>query len=85
MDIVDQKISLAVVVKICVFICSILGVWYHTKYQVDSLNEKVDELRSYQKDYNIQVIENDVKYTTTLLLQGSRSKQDTSVVVPRAS
>ncbi len=62
MDIVDQKRSLAVVVKICVFICSILGVWYHTKYQVDSLNEKVDELRSYQKDYNIQVIENDVRY-----------------------
>ena len=62
MSIVDQKISLAVVVKICVFVCSLLGVWYNTKHQVDSLNEKVDELRSYQKDYNIQVIKNDVKY-----------------------
>ena len=39
----EQKISIAVVVKVIVFVCSILGVWYNTKYQVDSLNEKVYE------------------------------------------
>jgi acid phosphatase family membrane protein YuiD len=58
----EQKISIAVVVKVIVFVCSILGVWYNTKYQVDSLNEKVYDLKSQSKNFNIEVIKNDVKY-----------------------
>ena len=58
----EQKISIAVVVKVIVFVCSILGVWYNTKYQVDSLNEKVYELKSQSKNFNIEVIKNDVRY-----------------------
>ena len=58
----EQKISIADVVKVIVFVCSILGVWYNTKYQVDSLNEKVYDLKSQSKNFNIEVIKNDVKY-----------------------
>ena len=58
----EQKISIAVVVKVIVFVCSILGVWYNTKYHVDSLNEKVYDLKSQSKNFNIEVIKNDVKY-----------------------
>ncbi len=58
----EQKISIAVVVKLIVFISSLLGIWYNTKYQIDSLTEKVQELKNESKDYNIQVIENDVRY-----------------------
>ena len=58
----EQKISIAVVVKVIVFVCSILGVWYNTKYQGDSLNEKVYDLKSQSKNFNIEVIKNDVKY-----------------------
>jgi len=58
----DQKISVAVVVKVVIFVSSLLGVWYNTKYQVDSLTEKVNELKKQSKDFNIQVIKNDVKY-----------------------
>jgi hypothetical protein len=58
----EQKISIAVVVKVMVFLCSLLGVWYSTKYQVDSLSEKVYELKSQSKNFNIEVIKNDVKY-----------------------
>jgi len=57
----EQKISIAVVVKVIVFVCSILGVWYNTKYQVDSLNEKVYDLKSQSKNFNIEVIKNNVK------------------------
>ena len=59
---IEQKISLAVVIKMIVFTCSLLGVWYNTKYQVDSLTEKVQELKTQSKNYNIQVIQNDVNY-----------------------
>lgn len=58
----DQKISIAVVVKVVIFISSLLGVWYNTKYQVDSLTEKVNELKSQSKNFNIEVIKNDVRY-----------------------
>jgi hypothetical protein len=59
---IEQKISLAVVIKMIVFTCSLLGVWYNTKYQVDSLTEKVQELKTQSRNYNIQVIQNDVNY-----------------------
>ncbi len=59
---IEQKISLAVVIKMIVFTCSLLGVWYNTKYQVDSLTEKVQELKAQSRNYNIQVIQNDVNY-----------------------
>jgi len=58
----EHKISIAVVVKLIIFISSLLGIWYNTKYQIDSLTEKVIELKNESKDYNIQVIENDVRY-----------------------
>ena len=58
----EQKISLAVVIKVVVFVSSLLGVWYNTKYQVDSLTEKVEELRSQNRNFNIEVIKNDIKY-----------------------
>ena len=60
--IMEQKISLAVVIKVVVFVSSLLGVWYNTKYQVDSLSEKVEELRSQNRNFNIEVIKNDIKY-----------------------
>jgi hypothetical protein len=60
--IMEQKISLAVVIKVVVFVSSLLGVWYNTKYQVDSLTEKVEELRSQNRNFNIEVIKNDIKY-----------------------
>lgn len=59
---IDQKISVAVVVKVLIFMSSILGVWYNTKYQVDSLTEKVLEIKSQNKKFNIEVIKNDVNY-----------------------
>lgn len=62
MSIADQKISLAVVVKICFFLGSLLGVWYHNKYEVESLNEKVKALEEIHKTYNIEVIKTDVRY-----------------------
>ena len=62
MDIANQKISVAVVIKICFFICSLLGVWYHNKYEVESLNEKVKKIQEHQESYNIQVIKQEIKY-----------------------
>ena len=62
MSIADQKISLAIVVKICVFLGSLLGVWYHNKYEVESLNEKVKALQEINNKYSIEVIKTDVKY-----------------------
>ena len=62
MSIPDQKISLTLVVKICVFLGSLLGVWYHNKYEVESLTEKVETLQEIHKRYNIEVIKTDVKY-----------------------
>lgn len=53
MSIADQKISLAIVVKICVFLGSLLGVWYHNKYEVESLNEKVKALQEIHNKYSI--------------------------------
>ena len=52
--IMEQKISIAVVIKVMFFLCSLLGVWYSTKYQVDSLTEKVIELKSHHKSFNIE-------------------------------
>lgn len=62
MSIADQNISLTLVVKICVFLGSLLGVWYHNKYEVESLNEKVKALQEIHKKYNIEVIKTDVNY-----------------------
>jgi hypothetical protein len=60
--ILEQKISLTVVVKLVLFIGSMSGVWYNTKYQIDSLTEKVEELKQRDKSFNVEVIKNDVKY-----------------------
>lgn len=60
--ILEQKISLTVVVKLVLFIGSMSGVWYNTKYQIDSLTEKVEELKQKDKSFNVEVIKNDVKY-----------------------
>lgn len=62
MSIADQKISVAIVVKICFFLASILGVWYHNKYSVEALTEKVKKLQSCQDKYNIEVIKNNIQY-----------------------
>jgi len=62
MSIVDQKISVAVVVKICFFLGSLLGVWYHNKYEVESLTEKVKKLQACQDKYNIEVIKTNIQY-----------------------
>ena len=58
----ETKISLAVVVKVIIFVCSLLGVWYNTKYQVDSLNEKVEKLESHHETFNFGVIRRDIDY-----------------------
>tara|TARA_Y100000389_G_C17404394_1_gene487223 strand:- start:888 stop:1148 length:261 start_codon:yes stop_codon:yes gene_type:complete len=80
--IMEQKISIAVVIKVMFFLCSLLGVWYSTKYQVDSLTEKVIELKSQNKKFNIEVIKNDVKYNREHIdrlekeLQKKQNKKD---------
>ncbi len=80
--IMEQKISIAVVIKVMFFLCSLLGVWYSTKYQVDSLTEKVMELKSQNKKFNIEVIKNDVKYNREHIdrlekeLQKKQNKKD---------
>lgn len=79
MSIADQKISLTIVVKICVFLGSLLGVWYHNKYEVESLNEKVKALQEIHNKYNIEVIKTDVKYNRLhidRLEQELKSKRD---------
>ena len=58
----DQKISVSLVIKVIFFLCSILAVWYNAKHQVDSLSEKVTELKEESKTFNIEVIKNDIKY-----------------------
>jgi hypothetical protein len=62
MSIADQKISLAIVVKICFFLASLLGVWYHNKYSVETLNAKVQKLEENYNSFNIQVIETNIRY-----------------------
>ena len=79
MSIADQKISLTIVVKICIFLGAILGVWYHNKYEVESLNEKVKKLQACQDKYNIEVIKNNIQYNRLhidRLEQELRSKKD---------
>ena len=49
----DQKISGSLVIKVIFFLCSILAVWYNAKHQVDSLIEKVKELKEESKNFNI--------------------------------
>lgn len=58
----EQKVSVSLVVKVIFFLCSILAVWYNAKHQVDSLSEKVIELKEESKTFNIEVIKNDIKY-----------------------
>jgi hypothetical protein len=62
MSIADQKISVAIVVKICFFLASLLGVWYHNKYSVENLNAKVQKLEENYNSFNIQVIETNIRY-----------------------
>ena len=62
MSIADQKISVAIVVKICFFLASLLGVWYHNKYSVEALTEKVQKLEDSHNSFNIQVIETNIRY-----------------------
>ena len=79
MSIVDQKISLTIVVKICIFLGSLLGVWYHNKYEVESLNEKVKILQEIHNKYNIEVIKTNIQYNRLhidRLEQELRSKKD---------
>ena len=40
----EYKLKIGDVVKVVIFVSSLLGMWYSTKYQVDALTEKVSKL-----------------------------------------
>ena len=56
------KVNLADVIKVGIFICSLLGTWYSMKYSVDNLKEKVTRLETQLEENNLGVIKNDINY-----------------------
>jgi hypothetical protein len=58
----EYKLKIADVVKIVVFVGSLIGMWYSTTYQVDALTEKVLKLENQLEETNLGVIKNDIEY-----------------------
>ena len=58
----EYKLKIADVVKIVVFVGSLIGMWYSTTYQVDALTEKVLKLEHQLEETNLGVIKNDIEY-----------------------
>ena len=58
----EYKLKVSDVVKIVVFVGSLVGMWYSTTYQVDALTEKVSKLERQLEETNLGVIKNDIEY-----------------------
>tara|TARA_Y100000034_G_scaffold51140_1_gene62906 strand:+ start:1730 stop:2002 length:273 start_codon:yes stop_codon:yes gene_type:complete len=56
------KVNLSDVIKVGIFICGLLGTWYSMKYNVDTLQVKVNKLETQLEDNNLGVIKNDIEY-----------------------
>jgi len=57
-----HKVNLSDVIKVGVFIAGLLGTWYSMKYEVDTLQVKVNKLETQLEDNNLGVIKNDIEY-----------------------
>ena len=57
-----HKVNLSDVIKVGVFIAGLLGTWYSMKYEVDTLQVKVNKLETQLEDNNLGVIKNDIDY-----------------------
>ena len=57
-----HKVNLSDVIKVGVFIAGLLGTWYSMKYNVDTLQIKVNKLETQLEDNNLGVIKNDIEY-----------------------
>jgi len=57
-----KKVNLSDVIKVGIFIAGLLGTWYSMKYNVDTLQIKVNKLETQLEDNNLGVIKNDIEY-----------------------
>ena len=57
-----HKVNLSDVIKVGIFIAGLLGTWYSMKYNVDTLQIKVNKLETQLEDNNLGVIKNDIEY-----------------------
>jgi len=57
-----HKVNLSDVIKVGIFICGLLGTWYSMKYNVDTLQVKVNKLETQLENNNLGVIKNDIEY-----------------------
>ena len=57
-----HKVNLSDVIKVGIFIAGLLGTWYSMKYNVDTLQVKVNKLETQLEDNNLGVIKNDIEY-----------------------
>ena len=55
-----KKVNLSDVIKVGIFIAGLLGTWYSMKYNVDTLQVKVNKLETQLEDNNLGVIKNDI-------------------------
>lgn len=58
----EQKISISLVVKVVVFVSSLLGVWYNAKYKIEHLENRIEYMHSLQQDYNMHFFHKDIMY-----------------------
>lgn len=58
----NYKVNLSDVIKVGIFVASLMGTWYSMKYKVDNLEEKVMKLERHTEEVNIGVIKNDIEY-----------------------
>ena len=57
-----KKVNLSDVIKVGIFIAGLLGTWYSMKYNVDTLQVKVNKLETQLENNNLGVIKNDITY-----------------------
>ena len=57
-----KKVNLSDVIKVGIFIAGLLGTWYSMKYNVDTLQVKVNKLETQLENNNLGVIKNDIEY-----------------------
>ena len=63
----EYKLKISDVIKVVIFVASLLGMWYSTKYQVDALTEKVSKLERQLEETNLGVIKNGPEYNESQL------------------
>jgi hypothetical protein len=62
MSTLSQKVNLADVLKVGIFVVGLAGTWYSMKYEVEWLSAKVEKLERELHDTNLGVIKNDITY-----------------------